>query len=235
MAVVTVAAYHEKYDRQTGRGDLFEPLQKLVLAGQSVPVDFHVLCAVGEKYPFLEAKSIENFFDVTALDCLVDHLNGAYNGPTDGKLQFKQRAVTYHVIADPTGVLPLEEIGVTDPKAVHQHLTVRLLLFYGNSRPYQSTGSPEVPKSLFGDIVHKGGARYKAHGLIDIDAKVVLQPQFAYLLPHEVGHGILGFDHHDDRQSVNGIDPCLMNHGILQLDELSFCAEDNATLARLAL
>ncbi|MEK7376802.1 MAG: hypothetical protein AABZ57_06550 [Candidatus Margulisiibacteriota bacterium] len=89
----------------------------------------------------------------------------------------------------------------------------------GKSRNYFEV---DVSLTLFGT------RNYDGNGMIFVDPAAIVDPEFYWLLPHEIGHGIFGAGH-------CGASSCIMSASDYDINSQTFfCGRESAVLSRLS-
>ncbi len=222
MRQLITAAYQQRYwhDEQ---GDMYQIVKDIIHSGKAVPIDIAVISS--PNHPFPIQGTPEEVISEERINTLLEHLNQQYGEPTEGKLQFQRRGISYYHIEEfPEGV-PLDIIA-TDKAHLPSGFTLRVLPFY---QPYVGEESP-----LFGRVHVEPMGRYHARGLIDMHADIViLQRTFPSLLAHEIGHGIFGYGHHVPSEDHLQQGNCIMNAKNYAERSGRFCVYDKEKLERL--
>jgi hypothetical protein len=213
------STYEHLYRRGAGKGDLFDSFAK---RKTPVPVNFtFVKYQRPKSYDRFEALFADedefNGFGVpqtreewreliedTRNDIvpLVEGLDEAYASATEGRLRFvmgKVKTRIFHTL-DGAFFLPYaaNTLGTTSSLQVKVHA-----ILTHDGMPYSGY--------------------YHGRGLIDLDYPHTARGDTTLI--HEVGHGIIGLDHHEKRN-------CVMDNNFNQ-GHKPFCTEDLATIRRM--
>jgi hypothetical protein len=203
-------SYLEKYHRKNGHGDLFEGFKKRIQVNEAIPVDFKFIHynQPPESDFILDALksnnlpiTVEEFNELLSritqndLERSIQFLNDLYQTNTNDRLRFTLESKEH--------CSKNQDNGFPNTVYTDDSLTIKI--------------DPQH--------AYTGVAAYSSHGELSVHPIVLIEEKKLPILGHEVGHGIVGYGHHEPRN-------CIMDGGAPTTD---FCSEDKHRLQRLLL
>ncbi len=210
--------YTQYHMRDKNKGDLLPVLRSAIKNNEVIPIDFVnmqyseipeevIIAAAFEELDIpYRPKEYRRYLKKSGFESLksaVEYLNNFFGEYTDNKLRFDFRKWTSLN----------DEIDMDIPNELN-NLIVRIKPCILNSNYDIENNFPD--------------GRYNKNGVIDLNYNVLRDRDY-HILAHEIGHGILGFGHHEKRIG------CLMDQSFYPISssDSKLCEEDIKTLRSL--
>ncbi len=216
--------YLEFYSRNNGKGDLFDSIKENIENKGSciIPIEFYLIGYKTKEGNYIDGIGVPGanirvyrtpdlwmHFEKSVrseLDDWITYLNNTYGKTTNGKLGFSLKSFE-------TKEYSIDELieGIDLPGDNAEEFNGSLIVRF-------------EPRILSAHNYGVEQASYSGIGLVEIFYEAISKSKSS-ALAHEIGHGIFGYDHHEERG-------CLMDPKI-DSEDLYFCQECNNTLVKL--